>query len=64
MWSTTTARLPNELVLVAVSNVNSTVASTLPAEQLTELSKLYQQFRGQQILEDYTEYLKAQAKIK
>ena len=64
MWSTTTARLPNELVLVAVSNVNSTVASTLPPEQLTELSKLYQQFRGQQILEDYTEYLKAQAKIK
>ncbi|WP_333977608.1 SurA N-terminal domain-containing protein [Acinetobacter colistiniresistens] len=64
LWSATTAKLPNELVIVAVSNVNSSVASTLPAEQLQELNKLYQQFRGQQILEDYTEYLKSQAKIK
>lgn len=64
LWSATTAKLPNELVIVAVSNVNSSVASTLPAEQLQELNKLYQQFRGQQVLEDYTEYLKSQAKIK
>ncbi|KXO78311.1 peptidylprolyl isomerase [Acinetobacter venetianus] len=64
MWSATTAKLPNELVIVAVSNVNANVASELPQEQLTELTKLYQQFRGQQILEDYTEYLKSQAKIK
>ncbi|GAB01084.1 MULTISPECIES: SurA N-terminal domain-containing protein [Acinetobacter] len=64
MWSATTAKLPNELVIVAVSNVNANVASELPQEQLTELTKLYQQFRGQQILEDYTEYLKSHAKIK
>ncbi|ENX16034.1 hypothetical protein F895_01623 [Acinetobacter sp. CIP 64.2] len=64
LWSATTAKLPNELVIVAVSNVNNSVASTLPAEQLQELNKLYQQFRGQQVLEDYTEYLKSQAKIK
>ena len=64
LWSVTTAKLPNELVIVAVSNVNSSIASSLPAEQLTELNKLYQQFRGQQVLEDYTEYLKSHAKIK
>ncbi|MFK4050261.1 SurA N-terminal domain-containing protein [Acinetobacter venetianus] len=64
MWSATTAKLPNELVIVAVSNVNANVASELPQEQLTELTKLYQQFRGQQILDDYTEYLKSHAKIK
>ncbi|QNH52376.1 SurA N-terminal domain-containing protein [Acinetobacter venetianus] len=64
VWSATTAKLPNELVIVAVSDVNTNVASELPQEQLTELTKLYQQFRGQQILEDYTEYLKSHAKIK
>ena len=64
MWSVTTTKLPNELVIVAVSNVNDGVASTLPKDQQQELSQLYQQFRGQQILEDYTEYLKSQAKIK
>jgi peptidyl-prolyl cis-trans isomerase D len=64
MWSATTAKLPNELVIVAVSNVNTEAAQALPPEQLAELAKLYQQFRGQQIFEDYTEYLKSQAKIK
>lgn len=64
MWSATTAKLPNELVIVAVSNANTSIASELPPEQMHELSKLYQQFRGQQILEDYTEYLKSKAKIK
>ncbi|MEN4983252.1 SurA N-terminal domain-containing protein [Acinetobacter modestus] len=64
MWSATTAKLPNELVIVAVSNVNTNAANELPPEQITELTKLYQQFRGQQLLEDYTDYLKAQAKIK
>lgn len=64
MWSATVTQLPNELVIVAVSNVNTRIASELPPEQLNELSKLYQQFRGQQTLEDYTEYLKSQAKIK
>ena len=64
MWSVTTASLPNELVVVAVSNVNKTTANALTDEQLNELSKLYQQLRGQQELDDYTEYLKAHAKIK
>jgi len=56
--------LPNELVLVAVANVNKTTSNALTPEQLQELSKLYQQLRGQQELEDYTQYLKSKAKIK
>ena len=64
MWSVTTASLPNELVVVAVSSVNKTTSNALTDEQLNELSKLYQQLRGQQELDDYTEYLKAHAKIK
>ncbi|MFW1806386.1 SurA N-terminal domain-containing protein [Acinetobacter ursingii] len=63
-WSVTTAKLPDELVVVGVSNVNSTTANALTPEQLNELSKLYQQFRGQQELDDYTHYLKSKAKIK
>jgi peptidyl-prolyl cis-trans isomerase D len=64
MWSVTTATLPNEFVVVAISNVNKTAANALTPEQLAELSKLYQQLRGQQELDDYTQYLKSQAKIK
>lgn len=63
-WSVTTASMPNELVVVAVTNVNKNVASALPAEQMAELQKLYQQLRGQQEFDDYTRYLKAHAKIK
>jgi peptidyl-prolyl cis-trans isomerase D len=44
--------------------VNTSAANELPADQMAELTKLYQQFRGQQLLEDYTDYLKSQAKIK
>ena len=64
MWSVTTASLPNEFVVVAISNVNKTAANALTPEQLAELTKLYQQLRGQQELDDYTQYLKSQAKIK
>ena len=64
MWSLSTASLPNELVVVAVSNVNKTTSNALNDQQLSELSKLYQQLRGQQELDDYTEYLKSHAKIK
>ena len=64
MWSVTTAALPNELVVVAVSNVNKTTSNALTDEQLAELTKLYQQLRGQQELDDYTQYLKSKAKIK
>ncbi|HFF5114826.1 TPA: peptidylprolyl isomerase, partial [Acinetobacter baumannii] len=64
MWSVTTANLPNELVVVAVSNVNSAAVNAMPADQLQQLKQLYRQSRGQQILEDYSEYLKSHAKIK
>ena len=64
MWSVTTASLPNELVVVAVSNVNDTTSNALTPEQLKELAQLYQQLRAQQELDDYTQYLKSQAKIK
>ncbi|MBE2171501.1 SurA N-terminal domain-containing protein [Acinetobacter oleivorans] len=64
MWSVTTANLPNELVVVAVSNVNSSAANAIPADQLQQLKQLYRQSRGQQILEDYSQYLKSHAKIK
>lgn len=63
-WSVTTASLPNELVIVAVSDVNKTTSNALTLDQLGELQKLYQQLRGQQELDDYTRYLKAKAKIK
>ena len=64
MWSVTTASLPNELVVVAVSNVNDTTSNALTPEQLKELAQLYQQLRAQQELDDYTQYLKSKAKIK
>ena len=63
-WSVTTAKLPNELVVVAVTNVNKAAANALTDDQLSELSKLYQQLRGQQEFDDYTRYLKEHAKIK
>lgn len=64
MWSVTTTKLPDELVVVAVSDVNSKAADALSPEQLQELGNLYQRFRGQQELDDYTQYLKSHAKIK
>ena len=64
MWSVGTTSLPDELVVVAVSNINKTTANALTDAQLNELAKLYQQLRAQQELDDYTEYLKSHAKIK
>lgn len=64
MWSVTTAELPDEMVVVAVSKVVEPTADLLPAEQVQEVSKLYQQLRAQQELDAYTAYLKSQAKIK
>jgi len=63
-WSVTTASLPNELVVVAVSEVKKNSIDVLSEEQRTELAKLYAQLRGQQEFDDYTRYLKSQAKIK
>lgn len=64
MWSVATAKLPDELVVVGVSDINSKAADALNPEQLQELGNLYQRFRGQQELDDYTQYLKSHAKIK
>lgn len=63
-WSVTTTNLPNELVVVAVTNVKKQADDALTGEQLDELVKLYQQLRGQQEFDDYTRYLKDHAKIK
>jgi len=63
-WSVTTANMPNELVVVAVSEVKKNPIDVLSAEQRSELVKLYQQLRGQQEFDDYTRYLKSHAKIK
>lgn len=63
-WSVKTASLPNELVVVAVSEVKKNPIDVLSEEQRTELAKLYAQLRGQQEFDDYTRYLKSQAKIK
>ncbi len=64
MWSVTTTALPNEMVMVAVANVSSAAEGALSPEQMNELTQLYQRQRGQQLLGDYTEYLKSKAKIK
>ncbi|MFC6052100.1 peptidylprolyl isomerase [Acinetobacter sp. Ac_877] len=64
MWSTTTAELANEMVVVAVSKVEDPLESALPEQQVQEVSKLYQQLRAQQELDAYTAYLKSKAKIK
>ncbi|NHB57420.1 peptidylprolyl isomerase [Acinetobacter sp. 194] len=64
MWSVTTAALPNEMVVVAVASVKNASVDSLSAEKNQELLKLYQNYRGNQMLEDYTNYLKSQAKIK
>lgn len=63
MWSVTTATLPNELVVVGISAVNHDAANNLTPEQLKQLAGLYQQIRGQQELDAYTQYLKSKAKI-
>ena len=63
-WTATTAQLPDEMVIVAVSKVEDPAESTLPVEQVQEVGKLYQQLRAQQELEAYTMYLKSIAKIK
>lgn len=64
MWSVTTTTLPNEMVVVAVSEVKKAPVDGLDPTQAQELTRLYQQLRGQQLLEDYTQYLKSKAKIK
>lgn len=63
-WSASATNMNNELVVVAVSNVNKAPANNLTEEQRAELMKLYQQLRGQQEFDDYTRYLKVHAKIK
>ena len=64
MWSVTTAALPDEMVIVAVANIQKPDPSSLSADEKQQLIKLYQGYRGTQLLKDYTEYLKSVAKIK
>ncbi|NHC04057.1 peptidylprolyl isomerase [Acinetobacter sp. 187] len=64
MWSLTTAALPNEMVIVAVASVKKPDVTSLSAEQTQQLQNLYQGYRGTELLKDYAEYLKSQAKIK
>lgn len=63
-WSVTTTSLPNELIVVAVSEVKTPAQSSLSEPQLKELKDLYAQSRGEQELNAYIAYLKADAKIK
>ncbi|OTG88372.1 peptidylprolyl isomerase [Acinetobacter sp. ANC 4558] len=63
MWSVSTASLPNELIVVAVSAVNHELAKDLKPEDLDGLKQAYMQLRGQQELDAYTQYLKSNAKI-
>ena len=64
MWSVTTAALPDEMVVVAVASVQNESIDSLTAEKNQDLIRLYQNYRGNQFLGDYTNYLKSQAKIK
>lgn len=64
MWSVTTAKLPNELVVVAVSNVKHTAIDQMNPAEVQQLTQMYQKFRGEQLLDDYSRYLKNHAKIK
>ena len=64
MWSLTTTTLPNELVIVAVAEVKKPAVQAMDSEQSQQLLKLYQGYRGTQLLKDYTDYLRSQAKIK
>lgn len=64
MWSVGTVALPDEMVIVAVADVKKPAADSLTVEQSQQLAKLYQDYRGKELLKDYTEYLKSEAKIK
>lgn len=64
MWSVTTTSLPDEMVVVSVAEVKKAPVDSLEPAQAQELTQLYQRMRGQQLLDDYTQYLKANAKIK
>ena len=63
-WSVTTTDLADELIVVAVSQVQTPAESALTEQQLQELQGLYAQARAEQELNAYVEYLKSQAKIK
>ena len=63
-WSVTTAAMGNEMIVVAVAKVEKASPDSLTAEQQQQFTKLYQRQRGEQLLNDYTEFLKSKAKIK
>lgn len=63
-WSVSTASLPDEMVIIGVASVKKPSIETLTSEQNMQLSQLYTNYRGTQLLKDYTNYLKSEAKIK
>lgn len=64
MWSVGTVALPNEMVIVAVAGVQKPSVGSLSLVENQQLTRLYQDYRGKELLKDYTEYLKSKAKIK
>jgi peptidyl-prolyl cis-trans isomerase D len=50
--------------IVAISDIQSGQVDSIPADQRKQMSGMLASMRGQQDLRDYTEYLKARAKIK
>ncbi|AOA58134.1 SurA N-terminal domain-containing protein [Acinetobacter larvae] len=63
-WSVDTVALDNDLIVVAVADVQKDDINKLPAEVLKQQKAFYEGLRGQQLLNDYAEYLKSKAKIK
>lgn len=49
--------------IIAVNNVVAGTASSMPAEQRTQMSKMLASLHGQQEVQDYIEYLKGKTKI-
>ncbi len=64
MWSVTTANLPGEMFVVAVAGIQKAPLASIPADEVTQQTKLYQGLSASRMLEDYAYYLKSQAKIK
>ncbi|MDQ8953876.1 SurA N-terminal domain-containing protein [Acinetobacter rudis] len=63
-WSVSTAAMGNEMIVVAVAKVEKAAVNSLAPEQQLQLAKMYQRQRGEQLMSDYTDYLKSKAKIK
>lgn len=65
-WRATAVEGDNSssISIVAISDIQSGQVDSIPADQRKQMSGMLASMRGQQDLRDYTEYLKARAKIK